>query len=283
MRFRWSARQEATGGPVVPVRSVPRTMPAVSRVVVLIHGYNNTEDAAQRSYEAFLENASGSAVGIFWPVAAFYWPGDEPWGAFSSLSYPLEIRSAREAAHELCAFLSTLAGPGGTPVELAFVSHSLGGRLLLELLNEARALEPRPIVSTVCMMAAAVPVNRVERDGALRPAVEVPRRAVVLHSEHDMVLTWAFRLGQFAAGEGFFSRAVGRFGEPRVGVWAASIATAHNHGEYWSGTDCADEVSRQLGSAPAHRIHTSTLLTHAAPVHPDPPARLIPARPAPGA
>lgn len=282
MRFSWSARKEMTGGPVVPVRSDPATLPSLSRVLVLIHGYNNTETAARQSYDAFLEHARGSAVGVFWPVAAFYWPGDKPWGALSRLSYPFEIQSAREAAHELCVFLSALTGPGGTPVELAFVSHSLGGRLLLELLNEARMLAPRPIVSTVCMMAAAVPVNRLEPDGPLRPAAEVPRRAVVLHSEHDTVLKWAFRIGQFAAGEGFFSRAVGRFGEPRVGLWAASIETAHNHGEYWNGADCAAEVSRQLGSAPAHRITASVLPVHATPVNPDLRARLIAARSAPG-
>ena len=276
MNFTWSARESSklSGGAVVPVRS-DVDMPAVSRVVVLVHGYNNTQPAAQASYGTFLENASGGVLGTFWPVAAFYWPGDKPWGAFSRLSYPLEIKSAREAAHELCVFLQKLLGPGGTPVEIAFVSHSLGGRLLLELLEEARRLQPRLIVSTLCMMAPAVQVKGVEPGGALRSAAEMPRRAVVFHSEHDSVLKWAFRLGQLAAGEGFFSRAVGRFGEPRIGLWADAIPTSHNHGEYWSGADCAEEVSRQLGSAPPRRVASHDLPRHATPIHDEPEGRVL--------
>ncbi len=272
--FVWSAREKVTGGPVVPVRSHD-PMPAVSRVVVLVHGYNNTQRAARASYDAFLANAAGAAVGTFWPVAEFYWPGDKPWGPFSGLSYPLEIKSAQDAAHELCVFLRTLLGPGGAPVEVAFVSHSLGGRLLLELLDEARQAGPRLIVPAVCMMAPAVPIRRVDAGGVLRAAAEVARRAIVFHSEHDTVLKWAFRLGQFAAGEGFFSRAVGRFGEPRIGLWAASIETSHNHGDYWSAADCADEVSRQLGAAPDRRILTRARLAHETPVNNDPGARTL--------
>lgn len=276
MNFTWSTRESSklSGGAVVPVRADP-AMPAVSRVVVLVHGYNNTQPAARRSYDAFLENTRGGVIGTFWPVAAFYWPGDKPWGTFSRLSYPLELKSAREAAHELCVFLHKLLGPGGTPVEIAVVSHSLGGRLLLELLDEARRMQPRPIVSTICMMAPAVQVRGVEPGGALRSAAEVPRRAVVFHSEQDSVLKWAFPLGEFAAGEGLFSRAVGRFGEPRMGLWADAIATTHDHGEYWSGTDCAREVSRQLGSAPAWRSASHALPRHATPVHLEPEGRAL--------
>lgn len=254
-------RELPSGGGVTPVQCAD-PMPAVSRIAVLIHGYNNTETKARGSYEAFLAHTHALPAAAFWPVAEFYWPGDKPWGPFSALSYPLEIASAKHAARELCAYLQRLIGPAGAPVELAFISHSLGARLMLELLEEARQLQPRLIVSTVCMMAAAVQVSRVDAGGRLRAAVEVPRRAIVFHSEHDMVLKWAFRLGQFAAGEGFFSRAVGRFGEPRIGLWSESVATSHNHGEYWSGVDCAEEAARQLGAAPDRRLQTHALLEH---------------------
>ncbi len=249
-----SARDTPAGGAVVPVRA-DHAMPAVSRLVVLIHGYNNTQPSAAESYDEFLRNVTGATGGIrFWTVARFFWPGDKPWGALRGLSYPAEIATARRAARELRLFLTALKGPAGAPVEIAFVTHSLGGRLLLELLAEARVAHPSLLVSLVCLMAPAVPVDRVERGGVLRAAAETARRAVVFHSEHDTVLKWAFRAGQAAAGEGFSSRAVGRFGEPRRGLWSVSMPTMHAHGAYWGAANCAEEVARQLGAATPRAI-----------------------------
>ena len=255
-----SAREKPAGGRVVPVRA-SHAMPAVSRLVVLLHGYNNTAASATASYDEFAERVGASARGTwaFWTVARFFWPGDKPWGAVSGLSYPAEIGAAKQAARELRMFLATLTGPAGAPVEIAFVAHSLGGRLVLELLSGMPAVHHSLIVPLVCLMAPAVPVDRVEAGGALRAGAEVPRRTAVFHSEHDAVLRWAFRFGQAAAGEGFSSRAVGRFGEPRRGLWSVSMPTMHAHGAYWGAVNCAEEVARQLGAAPPRAIAARTL------------------------
>ena len=249
---------------MVPVRA-DRPPPALSRVVVLIHGYNNTFASAGESYAGFTAHLEGLDALTFWPLAHFFWPGDKPWGALSRASYPVEIGAARRAARELRLFLATLRGPVGAPVEIAFVAHSLGARLLLELLEDARAHAAVPRVPIAALMAAAVPVARVEPDGVLREAASLPGRAVVFHSEHDAVLRWAFRLGQLAAGEGFASRAVGRFGEPRRGLWAVSVPTPHGHGEYWESRACAEEVARQLGAAPPRSIGARPILARALP------------------
>lgn len=278
MIYTLSAREKPSGGPVVPVRADP-AMPAVSRVVILVHGYNNDQPSAAASYAAFLAHVDAATFGTFWTVAEFFWPGDKPWGVVSALSYPAEIGYARDSARELLAFLRQLTGPGGAPVEVAFVTHSLGGRLLMELLDAARQQQPALIVSAACMMAPAVPVDRVEPGGALRAAAEFPRRVAIFHSEHDKVLKWAFRPGQFAAGEGFFTRAVGRFGEPRHGLWAVSMPTAHDHGEYWPGQDCADEASRQLGSAAPRSVAARALPQHALPSASTPQRAAAPDRP----
>lgn len=242
------------------VRSTP-TMPAVARVTVLVHGYNNDAASAAEGYAAFSAHLERVNALAWWPAARFYWPGDTPWPAIGALSYPVEIGAAKQAARELAAFLMSLRGPDEGPVEVAFVTHSLGGRLLLELLALLKDAPHAPMVAVVCLMGAAVPVDRVARGGALRAAAELPRRAAVFHSEHDAVLRWAFRLGQFAAGEGFGARAVGRFGEPRRGLWAVSLPTRHGHGDYWSARDCAEEVARQLGAAPPRRIAGRVLPT----------------------
>jgi hypothetical protein len=262
MIVRLSARAKPSGGAVVPVRS-DTPMPALARLVVLVHGYNNDQPSAAASYAAFRAHADAATFGTFWTVAEFFWPGDKPWGVISALSYPAEIGYARDSARALLAFLRTLTGPGGAPVEVAFVTHSLGGRLLMELLDAARQQQPALIVTAACVMAPAVPVDRVETGGVLRAAAQFARRITIFHSEHDKVLKWAFRAGQFAAGEGFFTRAVGRFGEPRRGLWAVSMPTAHDHGEYWAGQDCADEASRQLGSAAPRILAERALPRHA--------------------
>lgn len=251
--YAWTARSEPKGGAVAPVRSTP-AMPAVSRVVVLVHGYNADEASASRAYAEFIAHLDRLHALAWWPSARFYWPGDTPLPALGALAYPSEIGTAKRAARELAAFLATLRGPRDRPVEAAFVAHSLGARLLLESLDLLNDATRAPVVALTCLMAAAVPVDRVERGGLLRRAAERSRRAVVFHSEHDAVLKWAFRLGQFAAGEGFGARAVGRFGEPTRGLWAVSMPTRHGHGDYWKARDCAEEVARQLGAAPPRRI-----------------------------
>lgn len=249
---------------MVPVRA-DRAMPAVARVVVLIHGYNNTRASAADSYAGFDGHLGPLDALAFWPRAHFFWPGDKPWSALSRASYPVEIDAARRAARELRLFLATLLGPAGAPVELAFVAHSLGARLLLELLDDARVNGEAPRVPVAALMAAAVPVSRVEPAGALRAAASLPHRMAVFHSSEDAVLKWAFRLGQLAAGEGFASRAVGRFGEPRRGLWAVSMPTSLGHGDYWDSRACAEEVARQLGATPPRSIAARPLAHRALP------------------
>ena len=267
-----SAREKPAGGAVVAVRA-PHAMPAVPRLVVLIHGYNNTEPSAAEAYAAFVARLDRLRARPWWTVALFFWPGDKPWSALSGLSYPAEIGAATRAARELRLFLATLRAPSGAPVEIAFVTHSLGGRLLLELLDDARAMQPPLLVTLACLMAPAVPVDRVDPAGVLRAAARMPRRAAVFHSEHDAVLKWGFRLGQAAAGEGFAARAVGRFGEPRRGLWSVSMPTTHGHGGYWDAANCAEEVARQLGAAPARAIAARALPTSAFPFRSAVPAR----------
>ncbi len=259
--YEWSARAQPRGGPVTMVRSTPG-MPAVSRVAVLVHGYNNDAASAAEAYATFSAHLERVHALAWWPAARFFWPGDTPWAAIGALSYPSEIGTAKLAARELAAFLATLRGPDNAPVEIAFVTHSLGGRLLLEVLTLLIDAPHAPVVSLACLMGAAVPVDRVARGGVLRAAAEISRRSAVFHSEHDVVLRWAFRLGQLAAGEGFGARAVGRFGEPRRGLWAVSMPTRHGHGEYWTARDCAEEVARQLGAAPPRRIAARALPRH---------------------
>ncbi len=222
------------------------------RVVLLVHGYNVTEEAARLSYDRFSEDLKklGASAGALLPdLGRFYWPGDADLGPISFLSYPVEIEPAKESAERLAAYVRTLVGPGGTATELYFVGHSLGNRVILELLDRlVAAPPPAGHVAGACLMAAAVPVDLVEEGGPLLEGATLPGTTLALYSRDDTVLHFAFPLGETVAGEGFFPTAVGRFGQP-AGVWTdRQELTGDDHGDYWGDPRAAIRVARLLGA-----------------------------------
>jgi hypothetical protein len=249
------------------------------RVVLLVHGYNDTEDAARRSYDAFTDDVDALGPGaraLLADIGKLYWPGDAGLGPLSLLSYPSEIAPATECAEKLAAYLRTLAGPGGTPTEFYFVCHSLGNRVILELLDRLAAT-PAPLgqVTAVVLMAAAVPVDMVEDDGPLFPGATLPGKTLALYSRDDNVLRWAFPLGETAAGEGLFPTAVGRFGEP-PGVWTErQELTGDDHSDYWGDPRSAARVARLLGVVVAREIEAVAPAERALPAAVSPAVREI--------
>jgi len=245
-----------------------------SRLVVMIHGYNNTEDAARQAYEEMvrnLERLGPAAAGFIADMAGFYWPGDAGLGFLSGASYPWEIRPAKDSAERLAAFLGTLAGPGGGPIEVYLVCHSLGNRVGLELL---RLLAAGRVSGTVvergsCLMAAAVPVFMAQDGGRLEAATRLTR-TLALYSPDDKVLSGAFPAGQTLAGEGFFPEAIGHQGKP-VQRWSARRRmlkdgrSGYGHGDYWRDRNTAPEVARFLGAVLPNEIAASAISDRALP------------------
>lgn len=254
------------------------TLDGKGAAVLFVHGYNNSRSAARGSFEGFvagLEAASGRDT-LPWPVFGVQWPGDEPNAAISAASYPFKIKVAQRAAAKIFEHLTGIFGPGGAPIVLHVVAHSLGCRLTLELLELLARGAPgaNVIVSSVTLMAAAVPVGKVEQDGRLRRGVESAGRVCVLHSTGDAVLHWAFPLGQTVVGDGFFPTAIGRFGGPG-GIWTRSASMAadgglYGHSSYWSGVESASAAAGMMGVAVANAVPVT--LT---PAHVLPPANVI--------
>jgi hypothetical protein len=238
-----------TAGTIRP--SAPLFDPARARLVILIHGYNNSEAEARDSYTTFVRRLAdlglpeASAYGV---LCGFFWPGDADGGRLSFLSYPSEIDTARRSGESLARYLRSLRGPGGAPLEVRIVSHSLGGRVLLEMLRSIREAGETPLqrLAGACLMAAAVPVALVDTKGDLRAAARVPQRSLVLYSEQDGVLRWAFPTGETAAGDGFFPRAVGRFGEPPRTWGERRNLAPYGHSDYWGYAD--DRSARAVAS-----------------------------------
>jgi hypothetical protein len=236
-----TARVIPAGGEVA--REVSWIRSAVSpfghrQIVILIHGYANSQPDACASFQTCIDNLAKlpppASTTIPAPFFKFYWPGDTNIRAFSELSYPWEITPAVDSGKRLATFLEGLSGPGGTPVELHLIAHSLGNRVTLEMMKAFSATKnPLVIFRSYTLMAAAVPVGFVSDPARLLAACSVPRRTQALCSISDQVLHLAFPLGETAAGEGFFPEAVGRFGHPDR-AWGKTIPMSdYGHGDYW--------------------------------------------------
>ena len=242
--------------------------------ILFVHGYNNSRSAARGSFEGFvksLEAATGRGM-LPWPVFGVQWPGDEPNSVLSAASYPFKIRVAQRAADKIFDYLTGIFGPGGAPIILHVVAHSLGCRLTLELLEKLARGNPAAnvIISSVTLMAAAVPVGKVEPDGRLRRGVEAANRVCVLHSTGDAVLHWAFPVGQTAGGDGFFPTAVGRFGGPS-GIWTRDASMSaegklYGHSSYWPGVESASAAAAMMGVAVANTVPVSLTTSHELPL-----------------
>jgi len=158
-----SVREQGSGGGVSAAReSPPGWTQGLRHVVLLVHGYNADMDDARRAFDGFLRMLPAR----FPPAGRVYWPGDADWGVLSTFCYPSKVPVARESAARLAGLLARLRGPGGGPIELTLVGHSLGCRVILELLEDLSWLEDaRAVVRVVVLMAAAVPVDLLEAGG----------------------------------------------------------------------------------------------------------------------
>lgn len=241
-----------TGDEVGPVReSAPGFAQGRSRLVFLVHGYNDTEDDARKNFQQLtdeLRDLGPRTNGILADLGYTYWPGNWILGPLSGISYPFEIRKAVESGTNFGLYLAHLAGPAGTPTQVYLVAHSLGCRVVLEILGTLDAAAGGSlVVSGTCFMAAAIPVDMAEERWARIVGIARPATASVLYSTADTILHFFFPIGETLAGEGFFPTAVGRFGQPD-GVWnRRDDLTPDGHGAYWSDPRAARTVARLLG------------------------------------
>src|SRR5438477_4748097 len=144
--------------------------------LLLVHGFNNSREAASGSFATFVAGLQKSTMrdSLPWPIFGIQWPGDEENAIASTLCYPFKIAVAKDAAEKILQLLRQAFGPEGKPIILYVVSHSLGGRVIAEIL--ARLIQQNPqlnlVVSRLTLMAAAVPTSHFELDGDLRGGID---------------------------------------------------------------------------------------------------------------
>jgi esterase/lipase superfamily enzyme len=216
------------------------------RLVLLIHGYNNTEDQARKAYRRFSRNTALDAPRVGTEVGEFFWPGDtgRP-GSF--LFYASQVPRAVESAQRLAEHLDTLAN--GQPLSVTFICHSLGNRLALETIAALRSRPSSVIVERFCSMAAAVAVDTLSAGQPLEQAARDAAQSIVLWSAKDRALGYAFIAGQYLAGDNErATAAVGKTGGPDLFWQNRRDFTGHGygHGDYWPRAGSAASVSEFL-------------------------------------
>ncbi|WP_157275341.1 alpha/beta hydrolase [Pelomonas sp. Root1444] len=214
-------------------------------LLVLVHGFNNNRFEAQQAYAGFRSRQKGlldpgAGERLESVLGDAFWPGDAsfagPLDIVDFLIYPATIETAQQAAAVLSAYILGLRDV----LNLSFIGHSMGCRVILEtirlLVDTADFKTP---IRKVSLLAAAVPTFAVLPGGRLAAAFQAPAQVQVLHSKADLVLAGAFPIGQTVAGDGFLPSAIGRHGDVPASPGRVEVRPVDGagHSDYWGWRD----------------------------------------------
>ena len=257
-------REKPEGGNILSPGKFADDMVAASRrsCVVMVHGFNNTDGEAAYAYFGFRnqqwESFGATLADLDARLGDTFWAGDADWGFFDFVdfgTYPYAIGHAHQAADELVKLLARMPNL----LEVEFIGHSMGCRVIMETVHHLVASGTGPRIRRVCLMAAAVPMEKLEPGGdfadTLAALAANGTQIFVMHSRQDKVLHFAFPLGQALAGPGErSSRALGREGpNPLMPGYHGTLdempMTGADHGDYWghSGKPIARESAKWAG------------------------------------
>jgi len=214
--------------------------------IVMVHGFNNNDGEAAAAYDGFRARqvqAYGTTVDELNAILGdAFWPGDAAWGWFDLFDFGVysgAIGHAHGTATELAAMLRRMPNL----LDLSFIGHSLGCRVILETIDHLLKAADAPPIRRVCLMAPAVPMEKLEPEGdfhaTLTQLAANGTEILVLHSRQDKVLQFAFPIGQAMGGPGEKSdRALGREGpNPMLPGYGGTLDEMQmggaDHGDYW--------------------------------------------------
>lgn len=230
--------------------------------LIMVHGFNNTDGEAAYAYFGFrnrqIESFGATLEELDSRLGDAFWAGDADWGWFDFADFGVYSRAighAHQAANELVAMLGRMSNL----VEVDFIGHSLGCRVVMETVHHLVAAGGGPRIGRICLMAAAIPMEKLEPGGdfagTLTKLAAGGTRIFVMHSRQDRVLHYAFALGQSMAGPGErSSRPLGREGpNPLMPGYHGSLDEMQvggaDHGDYWGHSDkpIAREAAKWAG------------------------------------
>jgi len=190
-----STRSLPVGGGVGPLSfldesAAPQTSSAVlsamngQDVLLITHGFNVNQANG-------LSSLSGWADLLQLPnvvVVGILWPGDSSWA--HGLDYPVEGNDAMSSADIIADFLNNKAGGA---LSFSFASHSLGARVVLQILQNLNRSARR-----LLLMAGAIDNTCLSSE--YESAASNVGKISVLASRSDDVLKWLFPAGNFLGG-----------------------------------------------------------------------------------
>lgn len=220
--------------------TLPRDSIVGREVVFATHGFNVSRPAGVHALARLGRDLDLPPAFVFVGVL---WPGD--WW-IPAVNYPAEAGDAVRCGRRLAKFVNTrLSAAAG----ISLVSHSLGGRLVLEAVSRL----DRP-AREVCVLAAAVDddcLTSRQYDAARANA----KRISVLASKSDKVLRLAYPAGDFLSDiffhddDSFRHKALGYHGpHPRAeGVLHAQIRDneRYDHSDYFPPSKPNDPITKQ--------------------------------------
>jgi len=202
-------------------------------IVLATHGFNvgraSGVAALSRWNGLFQLPGASLFVGVLWPGDSRYLP---------IVDYPVEGEEAIRSGRLLAGFLNEYAAQAAS---ISLVSHSLGGRMILEALDKLDRDARRLI-----LMAGAIEDDCLINE--YRKAAGKAQEIYILSSKSDWVLEFAFPIGNpigeiIMHGHPYFKTALGRNGpaqpiplEQRGGAWQIPDGWDYGHLDYLPGT-----------------------------------------------
>jgi esterase/lipase superfamily enzyme len=258
LKYDLTLREQPSGGkPLEECYGPRKAFDARDRLILLVHGFNVSRDQAKiEQYLPFEMRLD--QCGLKWDVAGVYWPADGCIPFVKNIQYPQLIKRAIECSFQFADYLKNLKKIDNSPCEIVLIGHSLGCRLILETLQVlANQSETNSTISiTVILMGAAVPVALVESIDCLRIGLSIVKKAFVLYSRQDLVLSHAFPIGQSVSRDKIRdNEAVGLKGKPYNGLWCKRIEMSnYQHGHYWKKKRVPYQIASILGVPVAKQL-----------------------------
>ena len=163
---------------------------AGQRVLLLVHGFNNSASAAQTTYNEIFSYLDG--FGLYDAVIGYFWPGyGDP------LAYYFAKDNAEKLSPRMAANLGALAGVAH---KVDVIAHSMGNLIMLRALS---GMSTGP-VQNYYSFAAAVDEDSIEKSHSYYSATQQCKDLYVFHSDDDDALKIAFEIaegGEEALGE----------------------------------------------------------------------------------
>ena len=216
-------------------------------LVFLVHGYNVHGNKARESYRVYEKNLLFSNRIRAEYIWKFFWPGSYKNWVKSGAYYFRQVRKSNEFGKRFAEFISTTLINSNSAAPIIFVGHSLGCRVILELLYELKkkySTKPQHLAKLkrikIILMAAAVPISLVKKGRRFNDLIiDKLGSKHVLYSTNDSVLKIPFRIGEVLASDGIWPEAVGLKGNPE-NIWNSPRRNTYlKHGDYWENNDNA--------------------------------------------